>query len=146
VYSKFPSAFSSSEHLSSASPPSPPVVDPGLFTNRLDEKLPVVYEYTRTTVVLRFKTLLQYPEYGVEYAIDVAIRGKLSDQVLKRDLETVEIVFRPGGSRAAGTAVDTKCGMKGVETLRTVDGNVFPFPLRMQHQAMFMLSPGGSVS
>ena len=65
---------------------------PGLFTNRLNEKL--AYEYTQTTVVLRVKTLLQCPEYGIEYAIDVAIRRKLSDQVVKKDLETEEIVSR----------------------------------------------------
>jgi hypothetical protein len=34
----------------------------------------------------------------------------------------------PSASRAVA-AVDTNCRMKGVESLRTVDGNVFPFRL-----------------
>lgn len=44
-------------------------MDPGLFTNRLDEKL--VDECMRIAIAIR--TLLQCSEYGVEYAIDVDI-------------------------------------------------------------------------
>jgi hypothetical protein len=61
-------------------------------------------------VVLPFKTLLLCPGY---------------DRTALRDLETVETVFRPSDDRAGGTTVNTECRVKGVENLRTVDGNVF---------------------
>jgi hypothetical protein len=48
-------------------------VDPGLFTNLPDRRLS--YECMRIAIAIR--TLLQCSEYGVEYAMDVAIHGDL---------------------------------------------------------------------
>lgn len=71
-----------SVRLSSAFPLDPPLLDPGLFTNPLGEKM--VYECTRmtSTAIQNSSTVSKYG--AVEYTIDEELRGDLSDQALRK--------------------------------------------------------------
>ena len=120
--------------LTSASPLDPPLLDPALFVNPLDEKL--MYECVRmTSTAIRNSSAVS--EYGaVEYGIDEEIRDDFSDEALrKRLLKTAETVSHPSGTCAMGSFVGSECRTKGVEGLRVVDVSVFPFALGCHYQA-----------
>ncbi|KAH8698370.1 hypothetical protein BGW36DRAFT_396168 [Talaromyces proteolyticus] len=119
--------------LKSTDPLDPPVCDPNMLSNELDQQL--LWSAARLTSRGLERTIA--PEYGVsEYAVDDDLRNDYGDEaMMRRALRIVRTVNHGSGTCAMGSVVDTECRVNGIDGLRVIDSSVIPFPICAHYQA-----------